>query len=110
MSAQPLPMNAGGTPSQLGRVLLRGRIAGARSVSGRDGQLWLTLVTLPAPDEFTRPAIVEIQSRQRIGKLGDDFHGAVIVGGYGNNYESKDRDTGEVISVRSARVTLTLAD
>lgn len=110
MSAQPLPLNAGSTPSQVGRVLLRGRIAGVRSVPGRDGQLWLTLVTLPAPDEFTRPEMVEIQSRQRIGKRGEDFHGACILGGYPNNYETKDRDTGELTQVRSARMTITLAD
>lgn len=110
MSAQPLPLNAGSTPSQVGRLLLRGRISGVRSISGRDGQIWLTLVTLPAVDEFTRPPLVEIQSRQRIGKMGDDFHGACVLGGYANNYETKDRETGEMTAVRSARMTLILAD
>lgn len=108
MSAvQPLdPKVAAALP--LGVCLLSGRITARRRISTANGTLCLTIVKLPAPDEFSNPATVELRSREHIGEVGDAWRGRVQVGGYGRSYQVDDAETGRKVTIQTASVTLTV--
>ena len=72
--------------------MLRGRVNAIRKAE----EFFYTEVTLPAPDEYSQPAVVEIRSRKRIGQAGDTVECLVGCGGYrGKPFNYTDKDTGE---------------
>lgn len=106
-AVQQLPQAAAGTIKP-GEVALVGRIAGKRRIPTQAGHLWLTLVKLPAPDEFTSPQTVEIRSTDSLGDIGQDIKVKARVGGFPRAYNVTDKDTGEVRNVRTADIRLDL--
>lgn len=104
-AVQPIPAGPG---VKLGEALLSGRIVSARAIKTQDGRVFLTLVKLPAPDEFTSPQTIEVRSTERLGEVGSDWRGKVRIGGYARQYNTTDKETGEVTSVRTAEVRLQL--
>lgn len=92
-----------------GRVALRGRI---RSVRRSRGQRvgWLTVLVMPARDEYSSPATVEVFSKERLADPDSDWKGWAEVGGYRRTYKAEQTDGhGEVrtVTVETADVTLT---
>ncbi len=86
---------------------LSGLIAARRRVNSQNGALWLTVVKLPASDEFSHPATVEVRSHNPLGEINDKWSGVVSVTGYPRSYNTKpDPETGEIKSVKSAQVSL----
>lgn len=74
------------------QALLAGRV---NSVRKSDDTVY-TEVTLPAPDQYSQPAAVEIRSRKRLGQVGETIEVQVICGGYrGKSFVYTDKDTGE---------------
>jgi len=74
------------------QALLAGRV---NSVRKADDTVY-TEVTLPAPDQYSQPAAVEIRSRKRLGQVGETIEVQVICGGYrGKSFVYTDKDTGE---------------
>lgn len=53
-----------------------------------------TLVTLPAPDEYTQPQLVEVTSTVLLGRPGEDVQIKVTLGGYGKKFQRKDGTPG----------------
>lgn len=104
------PLPATSSAPRFGLSVLQGRIVGARRLSTQNGTLWLTLLKLPAPDEYTAPATVEVRSGSKLGELRTDWQGRVRIGGYGRSFEQKDRETGEVSTVQTAEVRLTVIE
>ena len=77
---------------RLNQALLAGRV---NSVRKADDTVY-TEVTLPAPDQYSQPAAVEIRSRKRLGQVGETIEVQVICGGYrGKSFVYTDKDTGE---------------
>jgi len=76
---------------------LRGRIvAKARQFSTRDGvRQYATLLRLPALDEFSSAATVEVRSSERLGEPGDTWTGRVTIGGSARSFSYKDKSSGE---------------
>lgn len=105
---------ASGTPSTAGITkgvaLLSGRIFNVRRITGRDGGTFVTIIKLPAPDEFSSPATIEVRSRERLGQQGDDVHIKVRIGGYGRSYKATDPETGEQRVVQTADNSLTVVE
>lgn len=92
-----------------GRVALRGRIKSVRRARGQRAG-WNTLIVIPAPDEFTSPAHVELFSVDRLGEEGTNWQGWAVVGGYRRTYKTEVTDShGEVrtVTVETADITLT---
>lgn len=89
---------AGTAPANtLGTALIRGRIKAVRESGGqRSG--FFTVLTLPAPDEFTSPATVEVYSTERLGAVDATWAGKVQIGGFARtwNREVEDPRSGEV--------------
>lgn len=87
-------------PGALGVALIRGKITAMRRNNGQRGGV-MTIVTMPAPDEFSHPATVELHSTQTLGEVGGTWAGKVRISGIGRRYktEREDPNTGEVRTV-----------
>lgn len=82
----------------LGVAAIRGRVT---VTSARREDVFWTEVTIPAPDEYSMPGILEIRSRVSLGRKGDDIEGRVRLGGYRRKaYQFTDKETGEQRTVR----------
>lgn len=57
-----------------------------------------TVITLPAPDEYTQPQTVEVASAALIGRPNEDISVKVSLGGYGKKFTRKDGTPGLQIS------------
>lgn len=94
MSAQPQELPR----QQLGRnqAIIAGRVKEVR----RTDNVTFTVVTLPAPDEYTQPQTVEISSRSMIGRPHEDVTVKVTVGGYGKKFTRKDGSDGLQVVIK----------
>lgn len=96
---------------QMGQVFLSGLIASRRRINGAAGSLWLTVLKLPAADEFSHPATIEVRSHSPVGELNEKWSGVVAVTGYPRSFNSKpDPDTGEIKVIKSAQVSLEVVE
>lgn len=98
-------------PGSLGlsQALIRGRIVGKpRKFKGQDGvQRFATIVRLPAPDEFTSPATVEVQSSEHLGEAGDSYAGKVQISGSSRPFSYTDKQSGEIKQGTDVTIRLT---
>lgn len=92
---------------KLNQGYIQAKIVAKRIINTQEGKLFLTLVKMPAPNEFSHPATAELRSSESLGEKEETITVKVQLGGLPNNYETKsiDDDTGEVTKkpVRSAR-------
>ena len=95
-------MNAVATPAATTakmipmQVLVVGRIDAVR----RHEKTTYTRVTAPAPDPYSRPQIVELRSKQRLGQPGDQVTQLGFLGGYARKpFRITDKETGETTTV-----------
>lgn len=111
-SAEVAPTSAATRqPSRVGQAYLASvRVLSARSIGTSTGRLWLTLVKLPNPDEFSTGATLELRSTRRLAQPGEDWSGWVRLGGYARQYKATDSETGEQIVVRTADIRLTVIE
>lgn len=91
----------------LGQARIAGRIASTRVKNTQDGKLFLTLLKLPAPDQYSSPSTVEVRSPERLGKPDEEVSVLVNIGGYSRSYQVEGDDGKE--TVRTAENTLTVA-
>ena len=83
-------------------VFISGRIDSSRRFDGRH----FTRMVLPAIDEYSSPGVVEVESISRLGDVGENWKGTVVLSGFRNDYKSSDKETGELRSIKGARNTL----
>ena len=102
-------MNAVATPAATTpklipmQVLVVGLIDAVR----RHDKTTYTRVTAPAPDPYSRPQIVEIRSKQRLGQPGDQVTQLGVLGGYARKpFRSTDKETGETTMVTRVEMTV----
>jgi hypothetical protein len=91
-------------------TFIAGRIAAKRRISTQAGPLVLTLVTMPAADEYSSPSTVEIRSKAAFGESGETVRVKCRVGGRARSYKGTDPETGEIRPVRTAEITLELIE
>lgn len=93
---------------------ISGRIVTSRKLNTQQGPLILTVLRLPAPDQYSHPSTIELRSSERLGENDTDWSGYVRLGGMPNNWERTevDRETGESrkIPTRSARNEFTVIE
>lgn len=88
-------------------VFVVGRIEGSKAYEGKR----YTQVMTPAADAYSRPQLVEIRSKARLGEKGEEISRECILGGFQRKaYETKDKQTGEVIKVVPIEHTLDLLE
>jgi hypothetical protein len=98
------------TPLPSLQARLRGRIHAQRARATKNGRVVFTVVKLPAPDEFTAPQTIEVQSKTGLGSVGDAIDIKVLIGGYGRSYQTDQPETGEKVTVQTADNTLTVVE
>lgn len=88
-------------------VLVNGRIEGSKAYEGKR----YTQVMTPAADVYSRPQLVEIRSKSRLGEKGEEVSCTCVLGGFQRKaYETKDKQTGEVVKVIPVEHTLDLVE
>lgn len=88
-------------------VLVRGKI----ELTRRHENKHYTRVITPAPDAYSRPAVVEIRSNQKLGQRDDEITVDCKLGGYTRKaYRATDKDTGETSMVTPVDLTLDAID
>lgn len=92
------PAKSAETAVKFGAVQFKGRVQGVRKA----GNFVYTVCKLPAADEYSSPQTVEIISKSRFASVGDDFTAACTVAGYPRSYETKDKQTGEMVTIHTA--------
>lgn len=88
------------------QVVIAGKIDFSRREKVKGGEpFFITLVRTPAHDQYSMPGMVEIISDKPIGQRGEEIQQLCWTHGIPNNYDKKepDKETGEIITVRSAR-------
>lgn len=89
------------------RVLVAGRIENSRS---HDGTRYTHVMT-PAADAYSRPQLLEIRSKQKLGDKGEEITVSCTLGGYQRKaYQAKDKNTGEINTVVPVEHTLDLIE
>lgn len=105
MSAvQAVPASAG---VQQAQAIVNGKIISkSRAISTQQGRKFLTVLALPAEDEFSAPSVIELRSDESLGLVGEVFRGRVRIGGYRRSFDQTDPHTGDKHRVQSAQVVL----
>lgn len=89
------------------QVMVSGRIEGAKTYDGKR----YTQVMTPAADAYSRPQMVEIRSKARLGDKGDEISVSCALGGFQRKpYETKDKQSGEIVKVVPIEHTLDLIE
>ncbi|MEJ7805141.1 MAG: single-stranded DNA-binding protein [Telluria sp.] len=88
-------------------VVVTGRIEGSKTYEGKR----YTQVMTPAADAYSRPQLVEIRSKARLGDKGEEISCQCVMGGFQRKaYETKDKQTGEIVKVVPVEHTLDLVE
>lgn len=88
-------------------VMVRGRIEKSRLY---EGKRYSQIIT-PAPDAYSRPQIVEVRSKARLGDAGDEVTVMCTLGGFSRKpYKVTDKQTGEMVTVTPVDHTLDVID
>lgn len=94
----------------MGHSHLSGRISARRKVKTIEGSLWLTMMRLPAPDEFSHPVSVELSSNVPLGEVGGNWSGQISIEGYPKKYDSRPDSDGMVHSIATAQMRLRVVE
>ena len=88
-------------------VVVTGRIEGSKTYEGKR----YTQVMTPAADAYSRPQLVEIRSKARLGDKGEEISCQCVLGGFQRKaYETKDKQSGEIIKVVPVEHTLDMVE
>jgi len=89
------------------RVIVRGRLESMRRYEGKT----YSHVMTPAADAYSRPQLVEIRSKSKLGEKGEEIIATCVLGGYSRKaYQAKDKATGEISTVVPVEHTLDLIE
>lgn len=65
------------------QIMLIGRLDRCSKYEGKFDHI----ITLPAPDEYSKPSVVRLSSTQKIGDLGEMVKCLAVFNGWPNNYK-----------------------
>lgn len=103
MSAAATPITSAPGRAKPMEVLVVGRLDASRRY---ERQYFARLIT-PAPDAYSRPQMVEVRSKQKLGDIGDEVTVTCKLGGFTRRpFRVTDKDTGETQMVTPVDMTL----
>ncbi|MDP3671717.1 MAG: single-stranded DNA-binding protein [Telluria sp.] len=89
------------------QVFVVGRVEGSKFHDG----VHYTQVLTPAVDEYSRPQLLEVRGKRKLGQKGEEVSFMALLGGYRRkSYPVKDKTTGEVTMVDPVEMTLDLVE
>jgi hypothetical protein len=77
------------SPSQ---ILIIGKI---QEVTSFENGGYTTEVVMPAADQYSMPAVVEIRSEKRLGNKDDEIRQVCQISGWPRKFNYKDKNTGQ---------------
>ena len=87
------------------------RISGKIQAIRRFDNTTFTRIVTPAPDSYSRPQVVEVRSKNKLGDRDDEISILATLGGYTRKaYPVIDKDTGEKTMVTPTDMTLDSID
>lgn len=101
-------MNATVTPIQSSakrpmHVYIKGKIEAARRYENN----WFTRIITPAADSYSRPSVVEVRSKAKLGTVGEEVDTDCTLGGYTRKaFRSTDKESGEITMITPVDLTL----
>ena len=88
-------------------VYVLGKVEAARRYDGNS----YTRVICPAPDPYSKPAVVEIRSPKGVGARGEEVALHCRLSGYPRkSYKVTDKETGEIATINPVEMTLDLVE
>jgi hypothetical protein len=103
MSAVPITS----APSSAQRVPMEVFVKGKIDARRRHESTWYTRLITPASDVYSRPQVVEVRSKSKLGEVGDETAVSCKLGGYTRKaFRSVDKETGETAMVTPVDLTL----
>jgi hypothetical protein len=81
---------------------VQGRIKAVSTFEVKGRRMHEAVLMIAAPDAYSMPGAVAVQSTYRLGNPGEDWSGSVSVTGIPNNW--KDKNTGEVKESANVRL------
>lgn len=107
MSLNPLQINQVRPANRPMVVTVTGRIEEVQKYEGT----YSTRLVTPAADQYSKPQIVKIRSKTRIGSREEIITVNCVLGGYTRKaFRATDKETGEQVSVTPVDMTLDLVD
>ena len=92
-----------GSTVRLMEVNVRGKIETSRRYEGNHYTRFIT----PAPDAYSRPQVVEVRSKNKLGQKDDEVSVTCKLGGFTRKpYRVTDKDTGEQLMLTPVDHTL----
>lgn len=93
------------TPSSIkpNQVLIAGRIDGVRDWEGQDSSGYVSKVRLPAASEYDSAAIIEVSSKRKLGREGEEVKVLCTLGGWIKRGENA-RGKYEIVNMRLTAV------
>jgi len=89
------------------KISISGRIKGHRFYE----KTYYTELTIPAPDPYSQPSVVEVRSSNRLGQSDEDVSiNCQLSGFYGRSYSFTDKKSGEVVNRRPVNLVLDVID
>lgn len=86
------------------QVVVVGKIVRVRRYQA---QQWFTTIITPAADVYSRPAVVQVRSKSRLGDPDQEVRLTCKLGGYERrSFRMTDRETGEIQTVVPVEMTL----
>ena len=88
-------------------VVVAGRIETSKLYEGKR----YTQVMTPAADAYSRPQLVEVRSKGKLGEKAEEITIQCVLGGFQRKaYETKDKQSGEIVKVVPVEHTLDLCE
>jgi hypothetical protein len=85
------------------QVRVSGRVEKSRVYEGKR----YTQILTPAPDAYSRPQLVEVRSKSKVGEAGDEVSLVCLLGGFSRKpYKVRNDDTGEISMITPVDHTL----
>lgn len=81
------------------QMVVSGKVESHRKFGGKS----YTCLVCPSGDEFVGPAVLEIESASKLADVGDTWRGLCAARGSRHSYEMKDKETGELVKIKTAR-------
>lgn len=99
-------------PTQPVRIpAMQVRISGKIQAIRRFDNTTFTRIVTPAPDSYSRPQVVEVRSKNKLGERDEEVTVTALLGGYTRKpYAVIDKDTGEKTMVTPTDMTLDVID
>lgn len=89
------------------QVYVVGRVEGSKFHDG----VHYTQVLTPAADAYSRPQLLEVRGKRKVGQKGEEVNFYGMLGGYRRkSYQVKDKSTGELVTVEPVEHTLDLVE